>query len=339
MIINSTNRLNSYTINDVNKETSLTLVGSNSSDFGEVLLTNFIRLANNHCGPNEPLHPILGQTYYNNNTKQLNVYTSTNWHPIVSTPNTDILDIVYIDTIPEYNNGSLSLKDALVNYLPLSGNKKSVSITTSKTNFTDDNEAVSISYVNTVIPAKVKSEYMKRDVGSVDMSGPLTLIPPSRFDNKNIAATVGYVDNCGELQTISYNYTDSADTDTKMTITTYSNIGRVLDNGKVDQSNTFVTINFSTSIHDTLPDKKNKTITLPFAFVPTKADNTKYEMSIICNSKTLHKRVSVSVVSGSQIILRRSEEIGSLSIQGTIFGFRSAQLNGSPVLTNECTLV
>lgn len=339
MIINSTNQSKQYTINDINNETSLTLVGSDSSNFGEQLLTNLIRLANNYCGPSEPLNPILGQTYYNNETKQLNVYTSTKWQPITTTPNTDPLGIVYIDKIPAINNGSMSLKDSLVNYLPLSGNIKSVDITTSKTKFTDDSEAVSIQYVNTVIPSKVKSEYMKRDVGSVHMTGPLLLLTPSRFDNKNMAATVGYVDNCGQLSTLSYNYTDSADPDTKMMITTYSNTGRLLDNGKVDPSNAFTVINFSTSINSTLPDKKNKTITLPFAFAPTKTDNTKYEMSIVCNSKTLHKRVSVSVISGSQFILRRSEETGSLLVQGTIFGFRSADSKSPSVLTNECDLI
>lgn len=55
----------------VSAHTSLILLGKGMNDYGELVASNFVHLLENFAGPIEPVYPIQGQLWYNNNTKNL----------------------------------------------------------------------------------------------------------------------------------------------------------------------------------------------------------------------------------------------------------------------------
>jgi len=63
--------------NTINTETSLKLPGKNSLGYGQVIAENLIRLLENFASPVEPINPIEGQVWYDNNAEQLKVYDGT----------------------------------------------------------------------------------------------------------------------------------------------------------------------------------------------------------------------------------------------------------------------
>ena len=63
-------------------KTSLTLIGKNVSEFGKYQNENFIRLVENFNNQIEPPNSVLGQTWFNNTTQQLNLKTSEGFVPL-----------------------------------------------------------------------------------------------------------------------------------------------------------------------------------------------------------------------------------------------------------------
>jgi len=65
----------------LNTETSLKLIGRNTSDFGEALNENLLRLMENFANNVPPLNPVEGQLWYDTtaNVDQLKIYDGTNW--------------------------------------------------------------------------------------------------------------------------------------------------------------------------------------------------------------------------------------------------------------------
>jgi hypothetical protein len=84
-IINKTNGEPLLTLEDgtLNDDYSVGLLGKNTIGYGEVQNENFIHLLENFAGISPPSGNILvGQVYYNSNTKQINVYDGTQWKAV-----------------------------------------------------------------------------------------------------------------------------------------------------------------------------------------------------------------------------------------------------------------
>ena len=90
-IINKTDgsvltELGDSTIDQVS--TDLTLIGKNSSNYGEVFNENLIKLLENFASTSEPTYPITGQIWFDKGDNRLKVYTGTEFRtsggPIVS---------------------------------------------------------------------------------------------------------------------------------------------------------------------------------------------------------------------------------------------------------------
>jgi hypothetical protein len=61
--------------------TSLTLIGRNSINFGEVINENFVKLLENFNSTTAPEQPLIGQIWYDSSTGRLNVYDGNVWRP------------------------------------------------------------------------------------------------------------------------------------------------------------------------------------------------------------------------------------------------------------------
>lgn len=59
--------------------TSLTLIGRKSLNYGQFENQNVVRLLENFAYSLPPINSIIGQIWYNTTTRQLNVYNGTNW--------------------------------------------------------------------------------------------------------------------------------------------------------------------------------------------------------------------------------------------------------------------
>lgn len=68
--------------------TDLTLIGKNSSNYGEAFNENLIKLLENFASTSEPTYPIIGQIWFDKSDNRLKVYTGTEFRtsggPIVS---------------------------------------------------------------------------------------------------------------------------------------------------------------------------------------------------------------------------------------------------------------
>ena len=67
--------------------TDLALFGKGYAGFGEKLNENFIKLLENFNNTSAPTNKIIGQLWYDQTNKQLNVYTGAKWKPVGSSTN------------------------------------------------------------------------------------------------------------------------------------------------------------------------------------------------------------------------------------------------------------
>lgn len=68
----------------LNTSTSVGLLGRNYVGYGEIQNENFLFLLENFANSAPPSTPLEGQTWFNKETKALNVYTGTTWVPVNS---------------------------------------------------------------------------------------------------------------------------------------------------------------------------------------------------------------------------------------------------------------
>ena len=67
--------------------TDLTLFGKGYAGFGEILNENLVKLLENFNNTSAPSNKIIGQLWYDQTNKQINVYTGAKWKPVGSTTN------------------------------------------------------------------------------------------------------------------------------------------------------------------------------------------------------------------------------------------------------------
>lgn len=295
-----------------NKETSLVLHGNDSTNYGQALLTNLIRLTDNFCNNVAPSNPILGQTYYNYSTKKLSVYKKNGWEEVNLVENTDFLDVVYLDKASKGVHSPHILTDILDDYIPLSGNDVPVSVMTIKTAFDIPNEAVTKAYVDEIFRDKSTVKYLPLAADSATMTGALRLKTPYRKDDSRKAATVGYVNELGKL---SVTNTPVIDNEYNFIVTTYDVTGRLDDYRQPDNSDSFTTVYFSA-----LLTNNTVTMTLPVTFSTSKNMKSGYDMTVVCKSVDVNVPVFATINNGSSVTIKRKTG-SNVKVDGMIYGF------------------
>jgi hypothetical protein len=77
----------------IDTSTSLGLVGRNYVGYGETQNENFVYLLENFAGDSPPQRPLVGQLWFDTDTKLANIYDGVNWNPIgVKLSETDPVD-------------------------------------------------------------------------------------------------------------------------------------------------------------------------------------------------------------------------------------------------------
>jgi hypothetical protein len=295
-----------------NKESALVLHGNDSTNYGQGLLTNLIRLTDNFCDSKAPPNPILGQTYYNYSTKKLSVYKKDGWAEINLVSNTDYLDVVYLDETSKGPHGSNILPDILDDYVPLSGNDVPLSVSTIKTSFDIDNEAVTKAYVDEVFRDKSTVKYLPLAAESATMTGALRIKTPYRKDDSRRAVTVGYVN---ELGVLSVSNTPVVQAEYNFVVTTYDVTGRLDNYRQPDTSDSFTSIYFSA-----LLTNNSVSMALPVTFTTSKNMKSGFDMTVVCKSVDVNVPVYARVDNGSTVTIRRTSG-SSVKVDGMIFGF------------------
>ena len=295
-----------------NNESSLVLHGNDSTNYGQALLTNLIRLTDNFCDSKAPSNPILGQTYYNYSTKKLSVYKKNGWSEVNLVPNTDYLDVVYLDETSKGPHGSNILPDVLGDYIPLSGNDVPLSVMTIKTSFDIANEAVTKAYVDEIFRDKSTVKYLQLAAESATMTGALRIKTPYRKDDGRRAVTVGYVN---ELGVLSVTNTPVVQDEYNFVVTTYDVTGRLDNYRQPDTSDSFTTVYFSA-----LLTNNSVTMTLPVTFTTSKNMKSGFDMTVVCKSVDVNVPVYARIDNGSTVTIRRTSG-SNVKVDGTIFGF------------------
>lgn len=313
MVISSGNRNNpqGYLIpyKSTNKETSLVLHGPDSYNYGQDMLTNLVHLLENFCNTAPPHNPVIGQTYYNSDTKKLNVRHADSWSQIDLVPNNTPINAVYIDRSHDKTYTGEIFSDLLTPYLTLSGNTTPIALTTS---FTSDNphQAVTKDYVDSTLIAE-NFNYVPLDGGTVTMTGPLKVKQTVSTDPSNTAVSVGYVNSLGTL-------TASIDTsDSNFIVTKYAVAGKKDEKGNVVAEPVYTVVNFNTVFTNGALIIR---LSLPTGTVFNLVSS---EVIINCNLVGVSDKIHVSVIDGANIQIQRDGAEGDYHAQGTISGFTS----------------
>ena len=295
-----------------NKESSLVLHGNDSTNYGQSLLTNLIRLTDNFCSATAPPNPILGQTYYNYTTKKLSVYKKNGWAEVALVPNTDYLDVVYLDETSKGPHGTNILPEVLDDYIPLSGNDIPIEVMTVKTAFDIPNEAVTKAYVDEIFREKSTIKYLPLAAESATMTGALRLKTPYRKDDSRKAVTVGYVNELGVLTVTN---TPVISEEYNFVVTTYNVTGRLDDYRQPDTSDSFTAIYFSALLINS-----SLTIPLPVTFVTSSNMKSGYDMTVVCKSVDINVPVFATIPNGHSVTIKIKTG-SSVKVDGMIFGF------------------
>ena len=67
----------------IDNSTSLSLIGKNAQNFGQVVDQNFINLLQNFANSASPINPLQGQTWYDTSASSLNIFDGSTWRTIV----------------------------------------------------------------------------------------------------------------------------------------------------------------------------------------------------------------------------------------------------------------
>lgn len=295
-----------------NTSTSLVLHGDSAINYGQDILTNLVQLTENFCYNSEPALPVIGQKFYNSDTKTLSIYDGT-WNELTVKENTDTLDIVYESEITS-NHSIYTLTSELSQLIPLSGNDTPVTVTLSGTDPVADNEAVTKRYVDSILTAPVP--YLPR-IGFVEMQGPLMVADTLRDGDDDTVINVKYVNDLGTVDTVHHNSTPS-----QLRVTTYCDKDRKNDDGTADTTPWYTTA----WVHGTIADGVNDLIVeLPISFIAASTVTTNYKCSatILCTSVDSHVKLSTAFIDGSHIQIKRDGTTGDVKFCCDIYGYRA----------------
>ena len=103
----------------INNDTSIPMVGSNNSEFGNIYWTDLLHILENFASPFSPNKPSSGQTWYDNKNKQLNIYDGAKWNNIV-------------DSLPDLSTYATNTNSTLTGPLKLLNTNASNSVATRK---------------------------------------------------------------------------------------------------------------------------------------------------------------------------------------------------------------
>ena len=309
-----------------NTETSLVLVGPDSCNYGEGLLSNLLHVMENFCNTAEPDKPLLGQTYYNKDTKKLNLYGKNGWRQIDNTPNIHNSDVVYVDVNPANISGSLVLSDELKNYISIYGNNQPTKVY-SLYEAKNPDDAVTIGYVNKKLAAP-DMYYVTRS-GISTMEGPLKLKPIGSTDLGSATADIGYVNSRGKLNVVSNQVLNtSSENNGVIRVVIYDVVGRYNDDG-LDTNPRFAAIYFSDKFSST---QKTLTINLPIML--------KYDGTITCNCTMVDSTdvVILREVGNTSVVIEQSQPKENY-VHGCIYGTIDNNIVDQYIASNNLELM
>lgn len=181
-----------------NNETSLTLVGKNFTDYGEIFNENFLHLLENFANNTSPSNPVEGQLWYDttDGVDQLKLYDGTKWIPAgglkksSSTPEANVSSIgdLWVDTTSQqlylYTGSSWILVGPEYAIGANTGAKFETLVST-----TNQNNNVIINYIDNIPVAIVSATSF---TPKLTIPG-YTTINPGVTLNSNISGSVGKV--------------------------------------------------------------------------------------------------------------------------------------------------
>lgn len=123
-----------YPITTTSPSTTLVLVGRGVADYGQTIQQNMLYMLENFASSISPVHPVIGQLWYNKHTNVLNVYNYTGgWIPLISSTggtvtgsitltgaisnSTDVVNKLYVDNAIN----TIGVGQILTNYDALTG--------------------------------------------------------------------------------------------------------------------------------------------------------------------------------------------------------------------------
>lgn len=98
----------------IDVSTSISLVGRNYTGYGEIQNENFVYLLENFSNPSPPSRPLSGQTWFNSQNNNLNIYDGVDWKAVGSAVVSDVQPLgteggLWVDSksnqLYTYNNG------------------------------------------------------------------------------------------------------------------------------------------------------------------------------------------------------------------------------------------
>ena len=93
--------------------TSISLVGKGTSNYGEYIAENSVKMLENFANDTEPAHPIVGQLWYNTNTSNVTVYNGTEFIiPVQQTFYSTTTNTTGTGTITVSNNSGITIGSA-----------------------------------------------------------------------------------------------------------------------------------------------------------------------------------------------------------------------------------
>lgn len=206
-------------------DTSLTLIGKNTTGYGEAFNTNFVRLLENFANASPPINTISGQLWYDTDSKILKVYedTTDSWKNIGTvtagntTPSTDTVG----DTFFKEDAGALYVYDGVSTDLaggwkligPQSTSTFGIStagegptsvtkIITGLTGSTTVTAVLSDQYISTVVGSDISSLFPSLNAG-LNIRGDLVLRSNSSVGTLSSTYYSGTAENANKLGNIT----------------------------------------------------------------------------------------------------------------------------------------
>jgi hypothetical protein len=203
----------------VNAETSLVILGRGFAEYGDDVQQNMLYLLENFANTSPPVHPTIGQLWYElptttNPLPKLNIWTGNTWLSLLTTDGgitmTNALDMGGFRIInvgsPVNINDAVTISYANANYLSSSGNITLTGRLTLAQDPITALEAATKQYVDNTVDAhsysKANSDSRYVNVSGDTMTGALTL--SGSPTNALHAATKQYVDSSISGATGSY---------------------------------------------------------------------------------------------------------------------------------------